>query len=72
MDNIKKYTKVEIQRENVVLFNNKVDSLKDFVEKFVKGQAHLKEDIREEIKEFSEQVKDAAERCKEDGDTIPY
>jgi len=43
--NIKKYTKVEIQRENVILFGNKIDSLKEFVNKFVKGKAHIKEQI---------------------------
>lgn len=43
-----------LERKNVILFNKTADSLKDFVDKFLKGQAHVVENIKEKVKEFND------------------
>jgi hypothetical protein len=57
---IKKYCGLDVPRDNVVLFDNKVDSLKDFVDEFVKGEINISEDIEERLEEFDENLHEAA------------
>jgi hypothetical protein len=57
---IKKYCGLDVPLDNVVLFDNDVDSLKDFVDEFVKGEINISEDIEERLEEFDDNLHEAA------------
>jgi hypothetical protein len=38
----------------VILFDNTADSLQEFVDSFVEGEAHIVENIEERVEEFDE------------------
>lgn len=52
LESLKKYTTLSIERQNVVLFNKTSDSLEEFVEKILKGNAHVVENINDKLEEF--------------------
>lgn len=53
---LKKYTKLEIPLENVILFDKTKESLKDFVSKMVRGTITVAEDIEERVVEFDQEM----------------
>lgn len=44
---MKKYVKLDIPKENVVLFDKTKESLEEFVNNFVHGEAYITEDLEE-------------------------
>jgi nitroimidazol reductase NimA-like FMN-containing flavoprotein (pyridoxamine 5'-phosphate oxidase superfamily) len=56
-----KFGKLEIPSENVILFDNTVDSLTDFVETMVKGKIRVVEDLDAALEELDEGMESIAE-----------
>ena len=53
---LKKYTKLEIPKGNVIKFDKTMESLEAFVEEFVRGDAHIADEIEERIEEFDDDL----------------
>ena len=52
----KKYGKIDIPFENVVLFDKSIDSLKEFVGEIERGKVKIAEDIEDLIEDFEEDL----------------
>lgn len=62
LKSIKKYTKLEIPFENVILFDKTMDSLEDFVENMVEGEINVAEDIEDLVDTFDEDLPEIVSR----------
>lgn len=62
---LKTYAKLSIPEENVVKFNKTKQSLEHFVENFIKGEAHIIENIEEGLEEFDDGLETMAKRIDE-------
>jgi vacuolar-type H+-ATPase subunit I/STV1 len=62
LESIKKYTKLIIPFENVVLFEKTSESLTDFIENMVKGKINVAENIDDLVEEFDEDLPEIATR----------
>lgn len=60
LESIKRYCKLEVPEENIIKFSNSIESLEDFVEKFVEGEITVAEDLDVVVKEFDNDVMGSA------------
>jgi hypothetical protein len=56
LNSIKRYCKLEVPEENIIKFSNSIESLKDFVEKFVEGEITVAEDLDVVVEEFDKDL----------------
>jgi len=57
---LKKYGKLEIPEENVILFDKNVKSLKEFVANMVEGEINITNDLEEALDAFDEEMPELA------------
>lgn len=62
---LKTYAKLSIPKENVVKFNKTKESLEGFVENFIRGEAHIIDNIEEGLEEFDDGLETMAKRIDE-------
>ena len=59
---LKTYCELDVPAANAVLFDKTKESLEEFVSKFVKGKTHVKNDVKEEVKGYGDEVIKSAQQ----------